>query len=99
MTTNEDRPEEYHYITFWFSPSGRERLERIKKAESLEDSATAVERALRVYDWLLGKQSEGYALALAKNGELAYEVEFEFQPKARIHYYTYVYSTHDEPAD
>lgn len=65
-----------HRLQFEFSADTYERLAHMKGKAGAASFAELVRDALRVYEWLLDQEKEGYDLALVKDGKLVKGVKF-----------------------
>ena len=64
-----------HRLQFEFSADVYERLATMKDKAGAVSFAELVRDALRVYEWLLDQEKEGYDLALVKDGKLVKAVK------------------------
>jgi len=65
-TTQVDRPR----LQIDFTPAAYEHLNRMKEKANVKSTTDVARNALRLYDWYLEKQAEGYQLLLAKGDDV-----------------------------
>lgn len=65
-------------IQFEFAADAYERLGNIKEMTEAGTYADVVKNALRLYEWFLEQQGDGYEIGLIKDGKLVKQVEFYF---------------------
>lgn len=65
-----------HRIQFEFSDEAYERMGKIKELTGATSFAELIRKALRVYEWVVQQEKNGYAIGLVKDGKMAKEVKF-----------------------
>ena len=84
-TKSEDEPvtnksstmkSEPHRIQFQFSPEAYTRLNDLRDRVEATSYAELVRNALRIYEWVLDQEKEGYSFALIKDDKLVKEIKF-----------------------
>lgn len=65
-------------IQFEFSPEAYERLQQIKAETGAQSYAELVRNALRLYEWVIQQERDGYKIGVTKENKLVREVEFLF---------------------
>lgn len=70
------RPREAHRIQFEFSPDAYERLNTLREVADASSYAQLVRDALRVYEWVLEQERQGYSIGLVKGDKLVKEIKF-----------------------
>ncbi len=65
-----------HRLQFEFSPDAYHRLNDLKISTGASSYADLVRKSLRVYEWVVGRQREGYDIGLVKDGNLSKTTNF-----------------------
>lgn len=73
----DERRGEAKRIQFEFSPDALERLNKLKEKTDANSYAELVRNALRIYEWVIDQQDEGWEVALAK-GDTVKTIKFFF---------------------
>ncbi len=65
-----------HRLQFEFSPDAYRKFNDLKVGTGASSNADLVRKSLRVYEWVVGRQREGYDIGLVKNGNLSKITQF-----------------------
>lgn len=65
-------------IQFEFGPDAYQRLQKIKNETDAATYADVVRNALRLYEWFITQQAEGYDFGLVKDDKLVKAIKFYF---------------------
>lgn len=74
----EERRTEFKRIQFEFSPDAVARLERIKRETGTGSYAELVRNAVRIYEWVLEMQNQGFDIGIVKDDSLVKIVKFMY---------------------
>jgi predicted CopG family antitoxin len=65
-------------IQFEFAPDAYQRLQKMKDETEASSYADVVRNALRLYEWFITQQKEGYEIGLIKDDRLVKAIKFYF---------------------
>lgn len=71
-----ERRSESKRIQFEFPPEAVDRLDRIKRETGAGSYAELVRNALRVYEWVLEVEKQGFDVGVVKDDKIVKVVEF-----------------------
>ena len=69
---------ERHRLQFEFSSDAYQRLQRIKDETHASSFAELIRNSLRLYEWIMQQEREGYGFGLVKDDKLVKEVKLVF---------------------
>jgi hypothetical protein len=72
----EERRTDPKRIQFEFSPDAVERLDRIKRETNAGSYAELIRNAIRVYEWVIENERNGFELGVVKEDNLLKVVKF-----------------------